>query len=102
VHVGVEHPSSPAGHGRRIALLPTTVLGRWAAGLALAFLALVFTAGVVPRAAALGLVCGLVGGAVALIAIVRDRERGVIAFAALVPLLIAVGFVLAEVITGEP
>ena len=102
MNVGVQHPSPPVDHGRRIALLPTTVLGRWAGGLGLAFLALVFAAGVVPRAAALGLVCGLVGGAVALIAIVRDRERAVVAFAALLPLLIAVGFVLAEVITGEP
>ncbi len=35
-------------------------------------------------------------------AIIRDRERAPTVFAALVPLAIAVAFVLAEVITGNP
>ena len=35
-------------------------------------------------------------------AIVRDRERAVTVFAALLPLAIAVTFVLAELITGDP
>jgi hypothetical protein len=56
----------------------------------------------VPRGAALGFVCGLAGGVAALTAIVRDRERAVTVFAALLPLAIAVAVVLAELITGNP
>jgi cyanate permease len=58
----------------------------------------------VPRAAALGFVCGLAGGAgaAALMAIIRDRERAVTVFAALVPLVVGVGFVLVELISGNP
>ena len=76
--------------------------GRWAVGLAASFFPLVFAAGVVPRAALLGLVCGLAGGSTALVAIVRDRERALSVFAALAPLVIGVAFVLAESISGNP
>jgi hypothetical protein len=99
--VGAEHPGSPVEHRPRITIVPTTNLGRWAAGLALAFFPLMFAAAVVPRGAALGFVCGLAGGVVAFTAIVRDRERAVTVFAALVPFAIAVAFVLAELISGS-
>jgi hypothetical protein len=69
-------------------------------GLTAAFFPLVFTAGVVPAGAALGLVCGLAGGAAALAAISREGERAVLVFAALLPLLIAVAFLLAELAGG--
>jgi hypothetical protein len=95
-------PGSPVKHRPRITIVPTTNLGRWAVGFTLAFFPLVFAAAVVPRGAALGLVCGLASGVVALMAIVRDRERAVTVFAALVPLAIAVAFVLAELISGSP
>ena len=65
-------------------------------------LPLVFAAGLVPAAAALGFLCGLAGGVAALTAIVRGRERAVSVFAALAPLAVAVAFVLAELITGKP
>ena len=55
-----------------------------------------------PSGAALGFVCGLAGGVAALMAIVRDRERAVTVFAALAPLVIAVAFALAELISGSP
>ena len=100
--VGVQHPGSPVEHRRAITVLPTTNLGWWATGLAAAFLPLVFAAAVAPGGAALGLVCGLAGGFAALKAIVSDRERAVTVFAALMPLVIAVAFVLAELITGNP
>jgi hypothetical protein len=64
------------------------------------FLPLVFAAGVVPRAAALGFLCGLAGGVGALVAILRDRERALSVFAAVLPLAVAVAFVLAELIAG--
>jgi hypothetical protein len=98
--VGAGHPRSPVEHRARIAILPSTVLGRVAVVLAAAFLPLVFAAAVVPRGAAIGLFCGLAGGVAALVAIVRDRERSVMAFAALAPLAVAVAFLLAEAIGG--
>jgi hypothetical protein len=100
--VGAEQPGSPVKHQPGITILPTTDLGRWAVGLAAAFFPLVFAAGVVPLGAALGFFCGLAGGAAALTAVIRDRERAVTVFAALLPLVVGVAFVLAEVITGNP
>ena len=97
-----QHPRSPVDHGRRMTIWPTTNAGLWAAGLGAAFFPLVFAAALVPRAAALGFACGLAGGIVALVAIVRRRERGVIVFAALLPLVIAVAFALTQLITGTP
>lgn len=96
--VRAEHPRSPVKHRRRITILPTTNLGRWAVGLATAFFPLVFAAAVVPRGAALGLVCGLAGGVAASIAIVRDHERAVTVFAAVVPFVIGLAFMVAELI----
>lgn len=55
----------------------------------------------VQAGAALGLLCGLAGGGFALVAILRHGGRAVLVFAALVPLLLVVGFVLAELIVGR-
>jgi hypothetical protein len=93
--VHVEHP-------RRLTILPTTQRGWWAVGLAAVFLPLVFAAGIVPLAAAIGLLCGLGGGLAAVIAIVRDGERALTVLLAVVPLVIALAFVLAQVISGTP
>jgi hypothetical protein len=100
--VRAEHSGSPVKHRPRITILPTTSLGRWAVGLAAAFFPLVFAASVFPKGAALGFFCGLAGGVAALMAIIRDRERAVTVLAALVPLAMAVAFVLAELIIGNP
>jgi hypothetical protein len=100
ISVGAAQPRQPVGHPRT-AILPTTYLGRWAVGLAAAFCPLVFTAAVGPRGAALGFVCGLASGAAALVAIIRDRERAVTVFAALAPAVLAVGFLLAELISAN-
>jgi hypothetical protein len=99
---GAQHPRSPVDHGRRLTIWPTTDAGRWAVWLAAAFFPLVFAAALVPRAAALGFACGLAGGIAALVAIVSRRERGVIVFAALVPVVIGVAFALTQLITGTP
>ena len=98
--VGVENPRSPVKNRPRITVLPTTPLGRWAVGLATAFFALVLVGAVVPRGGALAFVCGLTGGVIALVAIVRERERALTVFAALAPLAFAVAFVVAELIGG--
>jgi hypothetical protein len=70
-------------------------------GFAAAFFPLVFAAAMVPRGAALGFVCGLAGGVAALLAIIRNRERAMTVFAALLPLVVGVAFVLAELISGS-
>jgi hypothetical protein len=93
-------PSGSPWSRRRIAVLPTTAPGWWAVALAVASVVLVFAAGEVPRGAALGLACGVAGGGAALVAIARDRERAVTVLASLLPLVIAVGFVVAELIGG--
>ena len=54
-----------------------------------------------PGGAALGLACGLLGGILALIAILRRSERAVLVFAAIVPLVLVVTFVLAELLVGH-
>jgi hypothetical protein len=100
--VRAEHRGSPVEHRPRITILPATSLGWWAAGLAAAFFPLVSAAAVLPRAAALGFVCGFAGGGAALMAIIRDRERAVTVVAALMPLAVGVGFVLAQLIGGNP
>jgi hypothetical protein len=82
-------------------IAPTTRLGRWAVGLALAFPVLVTGWAILPGGAALGLVCGLAGGILALRAIASHGERGVAVFAALLPLVLVVGFVLAELLVGH-
>jgi hypothetical protein len=100
--VRVEHPGSPVRHRPRITLLPTTNLGWWAVGLGAAFFPFVFAAAVMPRGAALGFGCGLAGGVAGLMAFVRNGERAVTVLVAVVPLVIAVAFVLAELISGTP
>ena len=62
---------------------------------------LVFAASVVPRGAAFGIAFGVSGGVAAVVAIIRDQERALTVFAALLPAAIAVALVLAEWIT-EP
>ena len=96
--IGAQHPGSPVEHHSRITVLPTTVLGWWAVGLSAGFWAFVLAATGVPRGATLGFACGLAGGVAALTAIVRHGERAVIVLAAFVPVVIAVAFVLAELI----
>ena len=99
--IGVEHSGSPVKHRAPIAVLPATLLGRWAVGLAATFFALVLVGSVVPRGGALAFACGLAAGVAALVAIVRDRERALTVFAALAPFAFAVAFVVAELISGN-
>ena len=96
-----DHPGARLNRPRS-RILPTSSLGRWAVGLSSGFFPLVFAATVVPRGAAFGMAFGVSGGAAAVVAMIRDRERALTVFAALLPAAIAVAFVLAEWITGNP
>lgn len=85
----------------RLPIAPTTQLGRWAVGLALAFPVLVSTSSLVPGGAPLGFACGVAGGLLALGSILREGERAASVFAALLPLVLVVAFVLAELLIGH-
>ncbi len=87
-----------AGRRRRIPFLPTTSRGWWAVGLSVAGVLLVFAWSVLPVGAFPGFVLELAGGITALVAIIRDRERAITVYAALLPLVFVVVLVLAELI----
>lgn len=91
----------PRSTTHRVAVVPTTRLGRWAVGLAIANVVLVLAWTILPGGAALGFACGLAGGVVGLVAIVRGRERALAVFAALAPFATVVAFVLAELLIGH-
>jgi hypothetical protein len=83
-------------------MAPTTRLGKWAVPLAAANVALMLLwLPLKPVGAPLGLLCGLAGGIVALVAIFRRGERAVSVFVALLPFLFAIVFVLAELLIGH-
>ena len=82
-------------------LLPATRPGSAAVWLAAASLLLGPAWRILPLGGALGLLCGLAGGVIALVAILRNRERALLVFAALVPFALVVLFVLAELVVGQ-
>lgn len=90
-----------ASGSHRIAVFPAARLGWWAVGLAVASLVLVLAWSLTPAGAFPGFVCGLAGGILALLAIFRRGERAISVFAAAVPLVMVVVFVLAELIIGH-
>lgn len=92
----------PAPKHHRLAVGPTTYLGKWALGLAVASIAFMVSWRLMgPLGGFPALVCGLAGGVVALVAIVRRGERSVAAFAALVPFLNALVFLVADLVGGN-
>jgi len=81
---------------------PTTRLGRWAVGLAAANVLLMFGWRLMgPLGGFPGLACGLVGGALALVAVSRRGERALTVYAAILPLVFVVLFVLGELLIGH-
>ena len=87
---------------RAIAILPTTRLGRWAVGLGIAYFVLVLGWRLTgPLGAMPGFASGVAGGAIGLVAICRRGERALTVFAAIMPLVLVVSFVLAELLIGH-
>lgn len=81
---------------------PTTRLGTWAVALAIANVLLVPSWRLLgPLGAFPGLAAGAIGGVVALVAIGRRRERATSVVLAVVPLVLVVLFVLAELLVGH-
>ncbi len=83
---------------REFRVLPMTRSGRWAVALALAGTLLMLAWTVLPGGGASALVLWLAGGIVALVAFTRHGERGLLVFAALLPFVMAVVFVVAELV----
>jgi hypothetical protein len=86
---------------QKIPVLPTTRLGWWAVGLAVGYVVLVPLWAVMPVGAFPGLLSGLAGGVVALVAIRRRGERAVAVFAAVAPGVLVAFFVLGELLIGH-
>lgn len=75
---------------------PHTKLGWWAVGLAIASILLMFAWMFLPGGAGLSFLCGLAGGILALIAIIRQHERSWMLWLALLPMLNVFVFFLGE------
>jgi len=83
------------------AILPTTRPGSWAVWLAVGYLVLMPAWSVLPGGAALAFASGLAGGVVGLVAILRRGERALTVYAAVLPLVLVVVFVAAELLIGH-
>lgn len=92
----------PVKKPHRFTFAPTTTTGKWALGLLVAHVLLMFGWRLMgPLGAFPGMLLGLVAGIVALVAIIRYGERAITAYAAVLPLLSVVLFVLAELLIGH-
>jgi hypothetical protein len=80
---------------------PTTTLGRRAILVALGYFVFMPLWSFLPGGAALAFFCGIAGGLIAIVAVARRGERGLLAYAAIVPLVLVVAFVLAELVIGH-
>jgi hypothetical protein len=81
--------------------LPTTLLGKWAVRFAVGAFLLQFAWMILPGGAALSMACAVVGGVCALIAIVHQRDRAIAVYIAVVPLVMTVLFIAAELLIGH-
>ena len=77
---------------------PHTKLGWWAVGLAAASIVLLPAWSILPGGAVLSFLCGLAAGIVALIALIRQRERSWLVFLCLLPMLNVFVFILGELL----
>lgn len=90
------------GGPHRVAVLPTTRAGTWAVGFAAVSIVLQPAWMLMgPLGGFPGLLSGLIGGIVALVAILRRSERAISVFIALVPFVGVIVFVLGEFLIGH-
>ena len=75
---------------------PATRLGQWAVGLAAASIPLMLMWSILPGGAWLSFLCGLAGGVIALIAIIRGHERSWLVWLSVLPMLNVFIFILGE------
>ena len=92
----------PTKKTRRFVVLPTTQLGKWAVGLAAAGVVLLMGWSLMGRVGGVpGLAFGLAGGVLAIVAVFQRGERALTVFAALLPFLNVLVFLLAELLIGH-
>lgn len=91
--------SVPSKKSPHVRLLPTTPFGRLAIVLAGAGIALTFAWQLMPLAAWPGFIVQLAGGVFALIAAIRDGDRAISVFLAVLPMLFVVWFLAVEVLS---
>lgn len=77
---------------------PSTRLGWWAVGLAVATIVLYFAWSILPGGGLPGQICGLVGGVLALIAVIRQHERSWLVFLSILPMFSVLFFILGEIL----
>jgi hypothetical protein len=77
---------------------PHTKLGWWAVVLAAASVVLLLAWSILPGGAWLSFLCGLAGGVMALIALIRQHERSWLVFLCLLPMLNVFVFILGELL----
>jgi len=77
---------------------PSMRLGWWAVGLAAMSIVLNLAWSILPGGAILGFICGLVGGVLALIAVIRQHERSWLVFLSILPLFWVLFFILGEIL----
>jgi len=77
---------------------PSTRLGWWAVGLAMASIVLNFAWSILPGGAILSFICGLAGGVLALIAVIRQHERAWLVFLSILPMFSVLFFILGEIL----
>jgi len=77
---------------------PATRLGWWAVGLAVASFVLGFLWLFLPGGAILSFLCGLAGGVIALIVIIRQQERSWLVFLSILPMINVFIFIIGEFI----
>lgn len=75
---------------------PHTKLGWWAVGLAASSFVLQLAWSILPGGAWLSFICGLAGGIVALIALIRQHERSWLVYLCILPMLGVFVFFLGE------
>jgi hypothetical protein len=78
--------------------MPHTKLGWWAVGLAVASIVLLLAWSFLPGGAWLSFLCGLAGGIMALIAVIRQQERSWLVWLTLLPMLNVIIFIAAELL----
>jgi hypothetical protein len=91
--------SVPSRRASRIHVLPESTLGWWAVGSGVLGIALTLAWQLMPFGAWPGFVAQLTGGVLALVAIIRKRDRALTVYVSVMPMLFVIWFVAVELLS---